>query len=277
MKDEIQDEIWKKMAKIMSIQRTDEKLEKLVNTVRGKFIKKMEDHWKDYLGQHSKIYDVPFFSYWNGKGTAVLPKELYSEQEFNEFVNLLKAQIQKDCPGDYEVSMPLSSREWRSNVPSWYPADSYAVNILNRHWPSIQAELDRLRQEYNNRGEEIKQARKAKADQRRDAENQARAEGRIVLRDLLKLLRNSEYNKRAKIFDYFGDSKGYKSLPLYYSDTGKLCFPESYYDEEEVDGAIQFLNANGKGEFEAYIEEENAYIAGLHTYGWIGYIKKVQK
>lgn len=257
-----------------ALQRTDAKMEKLVNTVRSKFAKKFEDHWKDYLGQHSKIYDVPFFSYWNGKGTVVFPKQLYSEQEFNKFVNLLKAQIQKDCPEDYDVVVNLN---WRDpNVPGWYP-DGYGVNILNRNWPSMQAELDRRKQEYNKRAEERRQARKAKADQRRDAENQARAEGRVVLRDLLKLLRNSEYNKRAKIYDYFGDSKGYKSLPLYYSDTGKLCFPESYYDEEEVDGAIEFLNANGKGEFEAYIEEENAYIAGLHTYGWIGYIKKVQK
>ena len=260
---------------IRALQRQDDKMYELVDAVRSKFTKKIEVPWRDFGNQpRSSLKDVPFFAYWNGKGTAVLPKELYSEQEFNEFVNLLKAQIQKDCPGDYAVSV---NPNWRKSCPSWYPANSYGVDIINLNWPSMQAELDRLRQEYNKRGEEIKQARKAKADQRRDAENQARAEGRVVLRDLLKMLRNSKYNKRAKIYDYFGDSKGYKSLPLYYSDTGKLCFPESYYDEEEVDEAIQFLNTNGKGEFDAYIEEENAYIAGLHTYGWIGYIKKVQK
>ena len=255
---------------IRALQRQDDKMYELVNAVRSKFIKKMEVPWRDFGNQpRISLDDVPFFRYWNGKGRVIFPKNLYSEQEFNEFVNLLKAQIQKDCPGDYDASV---NPNWRkSSDPSWYPANSYGVDIINLNWPSMQAELDRIKQEYNKRAEERNQARKqaikAKADQRREAENQARAQGRVVLRDLLKMLRNSEYNKRAKIYDYFGNSKGYKSLPLYYSDTGKLCFPESYYDEEEVDGAIEFLNANGRGEFEAYIEEENAYIAGLHTYG----------
>ena len=264
------------MDAITALQRDDYKMYKLVDTVKGKFIKekKIEVPWRDFGNQpRISLEDAPIFDYWNGKGRVIFPKKLYSEQEFNEFVNLLKAQIQKDCPGDYDVSV---NPRWRKfDDPSWYPSDSYGVDIINLNWPSIQAELDRRKQEWNKRGEEIKQARKAKADQRREAENQARAEGRVVLRDLLKMLRNSKYNKRTEVYDYFGDSKGYKSLPLYYSDTGKLCFPESYYTEKEVDEAIEFLNANGKGEFRAYIEEEDAYIAGLHTYGWIGYIKKV--
>ena len=256
------------------LQRSDDKMEKLVDTVKGKFTKKMEVPWRDFGNQpRSSLKDAPIFTYWNGKGRVIFPKKLYSEQEFNEFVNLLKAQIQKDCPGDYAASV---NPRWRKfDDPSWYPSDSYGVDIINLNWPSVQAELDRRKQEWNKRAEEIKQARKAKADQRREAENQVRSEGRVVLRDLLKMLRNSKYNKRVEICDSFGDSKGYKSLPIYYSDTGKLCFPENYYTEEEVDEAIEFLNANGKGEFRAYVANYNGYIAGLHTYGCIAYIKKV--
>ena len=258
----------------LQLQRDDYKMEKLVDTVSSKFIKKIEVPWTDFGGQpRTSLEDVPFFTYWNGKGRVIFPKKLYSEQEFNQFVNLLKAQIQKDCPGDYDASV---NPRWRkSDDPYWYPSDSYGVEIINLNWPSVQAELDRRKQEYNKRVEDRRQARKAKLDQGREAENQARAEGKVVLRDLLKMLRNSKYNKRAEIYDYFGDSKGYKSLPIYYSDTGKLCFPEEYYDEEEVDEAIEFLNTNGKGEFKAYIRQRNGYIAGLHTYGWIACIKKV--
>ena len=257
-----------------ALQREDSKMRKLFDTVKGKFIKKIEVPWRDFGNQpRISLQDTPIFRYWNGKGRVIFPKKLYSEQEFNEFVNLLKAQIQKDCPGDYAAS--VNPRWMKFDDPSWIPDNSYGVDIINLNWSSVQAELDREKQEWNKRGEEIKQARKAKADQRREAENQARAEGRVVLRDLLKMLRNSKYNKRTEVYDYFGDSKGYKSLPLYYSDTGKLCFPKIYYTEKEVDEAIEFLNANGKGEFIAYTEAEDAYIAGLHTYGWIGYIKKV--
>lgn len=259
------------------LQRSDDKMEKLVDTVKGKFIKKMEVPWRDFYNQpHISLHDAPIFDYWNGKGRVIFPKKLYSEQEFNQFVNLLKAQVQKDCPGDYDVS--VNPRWSKVDDPSWYPSCNnygYGVEIINLNWSSVQAELDRRKQEWNKECEQRRQARKAKADQRREAENQARAEGRVVLRDLLKMLRNSKYNKHAKIYDYFGDSKGYKSLPLYYSDTGKLCFPKKYYTEKEVEDAMEFLNTNGKGEFDAYVEQEDAYIAGLHTYGWIAYIKKV--
>ena len=118
---------------ILALQRQDDKMYELVDTVRGKFTtKKVEIPWRDFGNQpRSSLKDAPLFAYWNGKGTAVLPKELYSEQEFNKFVNLLKAQIQKDCPGDYAVSV---NPNWRKSCPSWYPANSYGVDVINLNW-----------------------------------------------------------------------------------------------------------------------------------------------
>ena len=47
-----------------------------------------------------------------------------------------------------------------------------------------------------------------------------------------------------------------------------------YEQQEEIKENL-ILNANGKGEFRAYVANYNGYIAGLHTYGCIAYIKKV--
>lgn len=93
------------------------------------------------------------------------------------------------------------------------------------------------------------------------------AEDLAQLKEIIKLLRNSKYSESIKIYDYFGNSKGYKSIPLWYSDTKKLCFPDKYYSQKEIDEVVKFLEDSSNGKFKADVESDT-YIAGLHTYGW---------
>ena len=99
------------------------------------------------------------------------------------------------------------------------------------------------------------------------------AEDVAQLKEIIQLLRKSKYNKSVKIYDYSGNSKGYKSLPLWYSDTKKLSFPERYYNDNTIEEIVKFLEDNSNGKFKADVEFDT-YIAGLHTYGWIIRIHK---
>ena len=89
----------------------------------------------------------------------------------------------------------------------------------------------------------------------------------MQIRDLLKILRGSKYNKKIPVYDYLHGKQEYTSLPLYYSNTKKLCFPEKYYNEETIKEVVEFLEVNCNNEFTFDVENET-YIGGLHTYGW---------
>lgn len=89
----------------------------------------------------------------------------------------------------------------------------------------------------------------------------------MQIKELVKILRGSRYCRKVEIYDCFGITKGYKYLPLYYSDTKKLCFPEKYYSEKEIEEIVKFLEVNCNNEFTFDVEKET-YIGGLHTYGW---------
>ena len=53
------------------------------------------------------------------------------------------------------------------------------------------------------------------------------------VKSLIKVVRD-KCNKKVTVYDFFGYPKARKSIPLYYSDTKKYCFPDSYYSKEEV-------------------------------------------
>ena len=65
---------------------------------------------------------------------------------------------------------------------------------------------------------------------------------------LIKMVRNN-CNKKVPVYDYWGNYKCMKSLPIYYSDTEKYCFPSQYFKKEEVLGV--------KKEIEKIIKKNN--------------------
>jgi vacuolar-type H+-ATPase subunit I/STV1 len=92
----------------------------------------------------------------------------------------------------------------------------------------------------------------------------------VEINNLIKEVRNSKYNKKANVYDYFGNLKNKKSLPLYYSDTQKLCFPEDYYSAKEIEEVKKLLEDAIKryGYNLKVVVTNNYYIGGLHSYGW---------
>lgn len=89
------------------------------------------------------------------------------------------------------------------------------------------------------------------------------------LKNLREYIRSIE-SDRAFIYDYFGRCKGTKSLPLYYSDTLKFCYPECYFTQKQVLRVVE--------KTKQYIEEKNYdvsvdysekyWIGGLHCHGY---------
>ena len=82
------------------------------------------------------------------------------------------------------------------------------------------------------------------------------------IRELIKLVRN-KYNRSVIIYDFFGIPKGNKNLPLYYSDTKKFCFPQSYYSKEDILGVKKLLEDEiKKNDWDVKVEVEDKYYIG---------------
>ena len=71
-------------------------------------------------------------------------------------------------------------------------------------------------------------------------------------------------------YDYWGNCKGQKLLPIYYSDTLKFCYPGEYFSKEEVLNIVektkQYIKKNN---YDVEVDyEDNYWIGALHCKGY---------
>ena len=76
--------------------------------------------------------------------------------------------------------------------------------------------------------------------------------------------------KHIPVYDYFGNYKNQRLIPLYYGDTLKFCYPRSYFEKEEVlkivEKTKQYIKKNNYDVDVDY--EDNYWIGGLHCKGY---------
>lgn len=219
--------------------------EKLVELVRNKYGKKFKV--LDSEGNPTGEYETLPLYYPQGRRTDVAWPQGYAELDFPvKYYN--PAEV-------YEIANFMRQATLGHNSVSEITKRKAYFDDLNTYVYTIAFRLIS--------DEEIANFKKKRDWKKSDWT----AEDLAQLKEIIKLLRNSKYNTSIKIYDYFGNSKGYKSIPLWYSDTKKLCFPDKYYSQEEIDEVVKFLEDNSNGKFKADVESDT-YIAGLHTYGW---------
>lgn len=91
-----------------------------------------------------------------------------------------------------------------------------------------------------------------------------------IKQELIKFIREQTPNEQAQIFDAFGNKKRKAVLPLWYSDSTKLCYPKEYFIQAEIDEIVELLNqyiADNNLPI-SFKVKANQYIAGLHAEGW---------
>ena len=225
--------------------------EELVELVRNKYGKKFKV--LDSEGNPTGEYEPLPLYYPEGKRTDLIWPKGYAELDFpikyynsGEVYDIADFMI-------HATPEHVSVREITEKKAYLDELNTYVYSIAFRIVSA--GEIRNFKNEYENKKKESRK------------KDNWTAEDIAQLKAIIKLLRNSKYNKSVKIYDYFGDSKGHKSIPLWYSDTKKLCFPDKYYSQEKINEVVKFLEDNSNGKFKADVESDT-YIAGLHTYGW---------
>lgn len=74
----------------------------------------------------------------------------------------------------------------------------------------------------------------------------------------------------APYYDYWGDYKGSKLLPIYYSDTLKFCYPNQYFSKTQMEIIVEKVKKFiKKKNYDVEIDyEDNYWIGGLHCNGY---------
>lgn len=94
-------------------------------------------------------------------------------------------------------------------------------------------------------------------------------------KELLKFIRTNKLNKKhVPCYSAFGVRRKDMLLPIWYSDSQKLCYPKMYYTESQVEELTKEINKKliqmGLGPIAKY---EPHYIGGFHCSGWCIRIK----
>lgn len=89
-------------------------------------------------------------------------------------------------------------------------------------------------------------------------------------KELLKFIRSNSLNKKhVPCYNAMGYRKRDLLLPIWYSDTQKLCYPKMYYTESEVEQITKKINTKLiKMGVNISAKYEPHYIGGFHCSGW---------
>lgn len=89
-------------------------------------------------------------------------------------------------------------------------------------------------------------------------------------RELIDYIRNNTISRKVPTYNIFGVETKKTLLPIFYSDTFKLLYPEEYFTQFAIDEIVDII--------EDYITKnnlplkvimtKNENIAALHTKGW---------